>query len=400
MLFYIVFNETFINSLVKSIPYFVVAGLYMIIRFKIVGAGATTPNPDVLNNPYLFATKPEKLATEIEMLNHYLRLLFFPHPLSSDYSYSTIPYTNFTDIKVWISIFIHIGMFASTVILFFKRNIIAFALAFYLLHLALVSNLIMDIGATMGERLVYHSSLGFALIIGFLADWGIKKIKTEKAKMILGVGFAVVIVAVSAIITIPRNAEWKNDASLFIADVKTVPNSALVNGNAGKAYIDLSEKSENKDKQAELLSKALYHLLRSNQIHKDYVNGYLNTGVVYYKLKEYDKAAYYWKLAKERFPNNPYVTKNFQILAQAYYNEGMNSWKKAPQKSIELLDKALLYDPQNMEYWYNLGGACYTIGNFEKAKVAWGKTLTLNPQHAQALQGMKAIEASANQKTK
>ncbi len=399
MLFYIVYEDSFKKSILETLPYLSVAACYLYIRFKIVGSGATEPNPDVLNNPYLFATKPEAWATKIEMLNHYLRLLFFPHPLSSDYSYSTIPYTNFKAVKVWLSIFIHLSMIVATIVLFFKRNILAFALAFYLLHLALVSNLIMDIGATMGERLVYHSSFGLALILGVLADRLLKKVKEKKTKMIMGVGLASVLVVLSAMKTIPRNSEWKNDATLFITDVNTVPNSALVNGNAGKSYIDLSEKPENKEREAELLSKAIYYLLKSNEIHKDYVNGYLNTGVAYYKLKDYDKAAYYWNMAKERFPNNPYITRSYKILAAAYYNEGMKIWSKNPQKAIEFLDKAVVYAPQNADYWYNIGGASYTNGNFEKAKQAWIKTLQLNPQHQQAQQGMQALEIKAASKT-
>src|SRR5258705_2501983 len=39
-----------------------------------------------------------------------------------------------------------------------------FAVFFYLATLALVSNFVIDIGAFMGERLVYHGSLGFAVI--------------------------------------------------------------------------------------------------------------------------------------------------------------------------------------------------------------------------------------------
>ena len=168
----------------------------------------------------------------------------------------------------------------------------------------------------------------------------------------------------------------------------------MVNGNAGKAYIDLSELPENKNNkelQAELLSKAIYYLLKSNEIHKDYVNGYLNTGVAYFKLKNYEKTAEYWQKAKERFPNNPYVSKNFKILANSYYTDGMNTWNKNPQKGIELMDKSVVYDSLNVEYWYNIGGAAYTMGNFEKAKHAWGKTLSLNPKHEQALQGMQAV---------
>ncbi|MCE9537843.1 MAG: hypothetical protein K8R85_01315, partial [Bacteroidetes bacterium] len=159
------------ESIISTIPFLLVAIIYLIIRFSIVGKGGAVDNPDVLNNPFKFATTPEKWATKIEILNDYLRLLFYPNPLSSDYSYNTIPYTNFSNGWVWTSIMVHLSMIAATFVLFFKRNILSFAFAFYLLHLFLVSNFLMDLGATMGERLVYHSSFGFAIAIAILMDW-------------------------------------------------------------------------------------------------------------------------------------------------------------------------------------------------------------------------------------
>ncbi|HET8964449.1 MAG TPA: hypothetical protein VFM99_11145, partial [Chitinophagales bacterium] len=129
MLWYIKKNSSFKEVFVSSLPFLIIAGLYLLIRFSVVGRGANMENPDVLNNPFKFAAPDEKWATKIEILNHYLRLLFYPKPLSSDYSYSTIPYTDFSDSKVWLSIIIHLSMVAATIILFLKRNIIAFALA-------------------------------------------------------------------------------------------------------------------------------------------------------------------------------------------------------------------------------------------------------------------------------
>ncbi|MGZ4034485.1 MAG: hypothetical protein ACXVP4_06435, partial [Bacteroidia bacterium] len=103
MLLYIIKSESTTESIIAVIGMLVVAGIYMAIRFSIVGKGATEENPDVLNNPYMFATHSEKWATKIEVLDHYLRLLFYPQPLSSDYSYNTIPYKSFENPLVWLS---------------------------------------------------------------------------------------------------------------------------------------------------------------------------------------------------------------------------------------------------------------------------------------------------------
>jgi protein O-mannosyl-transferase len=392
MLFFILKKDPFVKSILFAAPYFIVALLYIAIRYKIVGKGATEENTDVLNNPYMFATASEKLATKIEVLNHYLRLLFYPHPLSSDYSYSTIPYTNFGNPAVAVSIFIHLGMVAATIILFLKRNILGFALAFYLLHLALVCNLFFDVGATMGERLVYHSSFGFVICIGVLLGWLLEKIGEEKNRRTALAVVSLLLFFPAAYAVIPRNADWKNDNTLFIKDAQTVPNSALVNGNAGKAYVDLSDLPENKPQEKELILKAIYHLNRAVTIHPKYVNGYLNLGVCYFKLKEYDQAKTYWDKAKTIFPNNPYLKRNFPLLGVAYMNEALRIGGKNPAEAIRLLEKSVVCDPANPDLWYNLGGACFTVQNYKRAREAWNQTLQLKPDYAQARQGLMAIE--------
>jgi hypothetical protein len=391
MLLYVFKGSTLKDAILSTIPYLIVAAIYLFIRFSIVGKGGSIENPDVLNDPFKFATASEKWATKFEILNNYIRLLFYPHTLSSDYSYNTIPYTNFGNGWVWASILLHVSLIGATIVLFLRRNILSFALAFYLLHLFLVSNFLMEIGATMGERLVYHSSFGFAMLMGVLINALLEKINKITTKKMVGILLAGLIVCWCAAIVIPRNAQWKNDTSLFIADAETVPNSALVNGNAGKAYLDLSEKPENKAREKELVQKSIYYLNRSTTIHSEYVNGYLNVGVAYFKLNQYDKARENWDIAKKIYPNNPFLKADLKLMGTVYYNHAMTIGVKQPAEAIKLLEQALEVDPGNANYWYNLGGVSYTVGDFEKARNAWTKTLVLDPSYEQAKQGMAAL---------
>jgi len=394
MLFYIKRNETLARSFTAMLPFLAVAVIYLLIRFSVVGKGVIIKDPDVLNAPFKFATKDQEWATKIEILDHYLRLLFYPTPLSSDYSYNTIPYTNFSDPKVWLSLLIHISLIIATIVLFIKRNVLAFAFAFYLIYLMLVGNIILDIGATMGERLIYHSSFGFCMASGMLAAWLLQKIKQTTTANVVGGIVAGIIVIWFGSITIARNAEWKNDTTLFIADAEKVPNSALVNGNAGKAFIDMSELEEDKQKEKELIQKSLYYLQRAVATHRKYANGYLNLGVAYYKLNDYAKARNSWDTARMIYPSNPFLTRNFALLGQMYYNEAMRLGPNKPAEALELLEKAVEVDPSNPDYWYNLGGASYTIRDFKRAREAWTQTLELKPDYEQARQGLRAIPAT------
>jgi len=239
--------------------------------------------------------------------------------------------------------------------------------------------------------MIYHSSFGFMIIIAIAINWLLEKIGSVNSKKIATFAFVALITVCCAAKVIPRNAQWKNDTTLFITDAETVPYSALVNGNAGKAYLDLADKPENKANEKDLIEKAIVHLSRSVDVHKAYVNGYLNLGVAYYKLKDYENARIQWDKVAEIYPNNPFLKRNYTVLAGIYYNKGMEKGGKAPMEAIQFLEEAVRMDQGNAEYWYNLGGAYYTVKDFEKARNAWNTTLQLNPNKVEAQQGLAAL---------
>jgi tetratricopeptide (TPR) repeat protein len=140
-----------------------------------------------------------------------------------------------------------------------------------------------------------------------------------------------------------------------------------------------------------LIKKGIFHLEHSVRIHKKYVNGYLNLGVAYFKLKDFERAEEYWAKAKAIYPNNPLLKRNFDLLAATYFNQGMSIGAKNIEKAIQLMEKAVSINPSNVEYWYNIGGACFTIKQYDKARNAWTQALNLKPDHALSQQGVAAL---------
>jgi hypothetical protein len=290
MLIYILNGGTIKNSLLKIIPLLAVAIVYVYIRISAVGVGSTAEKTDLLDNPFFYATSAEVWATKIEILNHYLRLLFYPNPLSCDYSYNTISYKNFSNGWVWVSIFIHLSLIVAAVKLFVKRNILSFAIVFYLLNLLMVSNLVFDIGATMGERLAYHSSLGFVLIIAIGVSWLLKKINTSQMTIAIGSAIGCLIVIWCAVKDIERNAQWKDNPTLFLTDVKTVPNSILTNANAGKAYEDMAALPENKSRSRILIDSGIAYSNKAVSLYPKFAGGYVDLAFAYCQIQQYDSA--------------------------------------------------------------------------------------------------------------
>jgi protein O-mannosyl-transferase len=380
------------RSFTVCISYYGVFVVYLLLRYNAVGFHSPPPSTDLLSNPYLYATHLQKIATEWFVLGKYLGLLFFPYPLSSDYSYHQIKYHDFSDISVLLSFVIYMSILVWGIMLVRKKSILSFAVFFFLFNILMISNFVLDIGATMGERLVFHSSLGLIIILWYYLFKAIGKMPLHIKKTIV-IGSLSVIGIVSFGETVIRNAQWDDDSSLFIHDVGVVPNSCLANNNAAWSYLALSEKKENTVEQAKAyLDSSHKYCLRALQLNKKYEAAYLNLGGVFLHQLKLDSAKYCWDMVAVLHPNHPSLKSKYALLSGFYFNQALEMGKNGnPQEGISYLEKALLHDSANSDIWYNLGGAYFTLKEYDSAKYAWTKALQYKPDNADAKRGLSAL---------
>lgn len=377
----------------------VLVGAVLIFRSQIVGKGSKSAITDVLNDPFMYATGSEKIATKIALLNQYLKLLIFPHPLSADYSYNNFPYHSFADWQVWFSILVWGGLIYLTYKLWLKKHVMAFAALFFFAFFMLINNILFDIGATMGERLIYHSSLGFCLVVAWLIIYGVKNIKTsELVKRVITVGSVVVILFLYGYKTMARNLDWRTNFSLFAKDVQSIPNSALTNGNAGSEFYNYAyQKLKNLKNPTHsdtvefyrTTDTAIMYLTKAISIHQRFVSASINLGLCYSKRGIMDSAIVYWKKAASNFGGrNASLIENAKIVLA--YGKKLGS-EKEYQKAASVLRDASVIDAGNFEIWDNLGGSEYMQGNFEAAAFAFTQALNLNPNLQGARQGLNVV---------
>lgn len=393
MSLYIFRKEGVWKSVIATVPYILIAIVYMSMRYAITGKGRTDEITEVLNNPYVYASTQEKFATKIFVLFNYLKLMFVPHPLSADYSYNTIPYRNFSNAGVLFSFAVHAFLTVYGFIKLRQRHILGFAIFFYLFHLFLVSNFVFDIGATMGERLVYHSSFGFAMAAAFWFLEGMKKLQFASMRKNLTYGIFGLLIILAGTKTLSRNKNWYDDNSLFRNDCEIVPNSCMANANAGKGYIALAvDTTISKNERDSCLNTAIEKLNKAVAVHPKFVNGYFNLGFAYFIKGDYDKTEYNWNMARKYFPTHPDFKRKYDpSLAQIFLNKGLEIGKNNnPAEGIILMERGLKYGPDNVDLLYNLGGANYTVKNYTKAKEYFERTLQLNPDFTDAKNGLAA----------
>lgn len=365
------------------LPMLGVLFVYGMIRMGIADTDDRTPQQiaadramaektkDPLNDPYMFANKPEKFLSKIDRLDDYVWLLIVPYPLAADYSYQHFPYSDLGDWTVYLSLAVMIFMLWGTWKLWQKRHPLAFAMLFFFGFFMLINNILFDIGATMGERLIYHSSLGFCMMLAWGIVWLAERLQEQQRKFV--VAFIIVAIAVpAAAVTWKRNLEWKNDETLFIADVQKHPNSALCNGNAGARFMDRGLKyigmEEMQDSVNYYADTSIFYLNRAVQLHPKYANGWLNLGLCYYNKKDYERASQAWEKVYAIFPSNPILQSYAQMLIGMANTRAQN---KDYAGAAEFFRYGLRAYPADSKIWADYAGASFMAQKFDQAETAF-----------------------------
>lgn len=390
----IILRKSTISQL--AMPMVAIVGVLLVYYQVRIGALGDTSQPvnkssqDPLNDPYMYATWVQKKFSIFNRLDDYIWLMIFPYPLVSDYSYQHFAYSDATDLTAWLSILIYVGLTILTIILTIRRHPMGFALLFYFAFFMLINNVLFDVGATMGERLVYHSSLGFCMAVAWLAIKGLEKINVPQRAVLTTL---CVLIAIPAwMLTYQRNAEWHDDFSLFTKDVQKHPMSALTNGNAGARYMDrgltflghdtiigndtIRAYGRDTVKVHRYADTAIFYLSRATTLHNRYVNGFLNLGLCYYYKDNYKQAAEAWGNAYKYFPSNP-ILLNYEQMLLGKANE--RAAKKDYAGAAEFMHYATIAVPNDAKVWADYAGASFMARDFGTAKMAFQQAMNLKP---------------------
>ncbi len=347
-----------------------------------------------MDNPYMLASFEQKYATITIPLLKYVQLFFFPHPLSYDYGYNQIPYTTFSDPLVWCSIVLHLGFILIALLSFNKHPIYAWCIAFHLAGIFIVSNILINIGAPMGERFLYQSSFFLIIALVYFINQHSNKISSTQTRTLL-ITFALIPICILSFIkTHARNNVWLVGTRLGLTDVKTVPNSARALTYAGINLTALALEEKDSLKRVEMYQEAISYLDKALEIHPNFGKASQTRGVCYVYLHEYEKAGEEWlRTQKMNVGIGENVSDLLSSVAQTFFYYGMkNGAQKDYNNSIKNFYKALRYKPNYPDAWYNLGGAYFTIMKYDSAKICFENALKYKPDMQEASLGLNALK--------
>ncbi|HRI62440.1 MAG TPA: glycosyltransferase family 39 protein, partial [Saprospiraceae bacterium] len=197
------------------------AGIFLSVRQSVIGSQANKEIFSVLDNFIVeAANQGEKLASAFMMCGYYLWTLIVPHPLIHDLGYPQLKAVSFADWRAVAGFLVYVGMGVWALFNLKKKHFLSFAILFYLITFSIFSNVLIQIGTSYGERLLYAPSLGFALAIGFLFCKIFKiddstQIWNPNGKGALVWGVAGALLAAYSIKTYSRNPVWFDSGTLY-----------------------------------------------------------------------------------------------------------------------------------------------------------------------------------------
>ncbi|MEZ4957925.1 MAG: tetratricopeptide repeat protein [Saprospiraceae bacterium] len=371
------------KTLIWMTPFVVLAGMFVFIRSNVIGAFGSPGDISVLDNLLAGADDTAtKLATAFLLLGKYLRTLVFPHPLGSDFGYNQIPLTGFGDWRVLLSVAIWFALGIFAVLKLGKKNLWSFIILFFLINFSISSNLIITIGTSFGDRLLYAASPAFAMALAlflikiFKGDELLKNNKFSfsdifQNKKIWGV--AAVILFLYSAKTITRNQDWESSFTLYEKDIEAAPNSAKLNYHYGLELVKKGNDASTPEEKKSWYEKAKFRFSKAAEIYDKYHDAYAQLGLAYYREKNFPKALEYYNLALKYRSQFPLVHSNMGTL---YSEMGDNV------KAKELYEKAVQEDPRMVDALRNLGAINAMQGNFTEAIKWFAQGLEYDPENA------------------
>jgi len=254
-------------------------------------------------------------ATAVGMQTLYWIKALIGYPLSYNYSFNQIPVDGFTSINFWIAL---IGLAASIYVVakyFRTQSVLVFGICFYWISFAMTSNIFFNIGDIFAERFLFVPSVGFVLVFAWMLN---RFFNNENAEHYSNSANKVIyaMCLIYSGLTINRAGDWKDQNTLFLADVDHAPRSARVHTNAGTIHLNAAVASKDEVERKNLWNQAYAEYKTAADIDSTDFQAYQALGQICYHLGDY-KASLMWsrKCIAARYKLSPEAAEDVITLS-------------------------------------------------------------------------------------
>ena len=381
-------KRTLKKVMTPLVPLLGVTIVYLIMRYQIIGYLLNFDKEiiDLLNNPFYGMDASEKLATVFYTLLLYIKLLFFPHPLTHDYYPYHIPKMNWSDIWPIVSIVTYTALGIWALWSIRKKSIIAYCILFFIITLSIASNLVINIGTFMNERFLFVPSVGFAFLMGYVITRMLPKKMSISLDRFYSVGGVILAVLIAGYMfkNVQRIPAWKNGLALNASSIKVSKNSTRANCFMGTAiFKEFQKKQGSPEEQRRLLDEAEQYIDKSISIHSIYKNALqMKSGILaekygldgdidkllsgfhnILKIRQVDYINTYLEYLNKRGQHVDKLNDFYHTVGFDYYAQQVNRNDLA----LRYLNYAITLDPNDRRIRNDLCRVYTTLGNNAKA---------------------------------
>lgn len=206
---------------------FALGVVFFLVRAQVVGFLDTRTAQNIFDNPFLRASGAERVATAIAVLGRYLVSAVYPFTLAFDYSYNALPIVGWASWQPLCSLLVHLALLAAAVLLVREKHLVSYCLWFYFATISIVSNLVFNIGALMGDRFLYMPTVGTTLLTAWAMVWMVQRFAPDEKKSSQHIMYllaaSLMICCLYSIRTVIRNIDWRSDEALVLSNVEAFP---------------------------------------------------------------------------------------------------------------------------------------------------------------------------------
>lgn len=226
-----------------------------------------------------------------------------------------------------------------------------------------VAQLLKPLNANVAEHWLYLPSVGWCALLALLCLGLAPRWRLWVVCGLLGLGAAG---------TLSANRVWRDDITLYRSLLRTAPRSARYHLNLGWAYAEQGRYPE-----------AITHLEISALLAPQWPDAFINLGRIYMLDQRWEQAEAMFRRAAAIDAANPML----------YNNWGSWYWQQHRlEEAIAMYQRAIALDPKLSYPYRNLGFMYAERGQAVQAMDALRQAAWLNPDDAEALAKLRALE--------
>jgi tetratricopeptide (TPR) repeat protein len=366
--------------LAPGLVFTLLALAFIALRTSIINSMPNAVDPGnfgLLNNPIAVESSfTLKWGSTFALQSLFIGKLLFPFSLLHDYSYSQLPLVALGSWQALLGIFLLLTIISLSCWGLLKKHKWGLIVCFYFLSISVASQLLLPIGVQFAERLLFMPSLAFCMLVPLLLSQLFNKSSLALSAQARYLNtFLLLLIFTYSVQTFARNKDWKNNLSLYEADIEKGKESARVNYNLGSTLNEQAQLSTNPAQKKQLLQRSATYLLEAIRIYPDYQDAYNNLGLVYKNAQNYQKAQTVYKALIQKKPE----------YSKAYYNLATTLFADEQyQEAIRYMLEYTRLKPNSANAYFIMGQAAGNLQQFDRAVDFLGQAVKIQPDFVDA----------------